>query len=327
MKKLRETLNIIIEIIFEDGRTFIAPIISILGGVLVFIIISKGFFNDKILDDKADTTKLVLLILTMTVVIMPIVIKFLYTDRDRKYEDELITYKKLKEESNKAKIVSEQIKEALLKNPEILNVEKSIYDKVISNLEISLITKLNDRFKKNVETEFVSNAIISELIPLTRNTEKYIDRIQRNSIVNIMIGIIGTVTSIFILAFSILSDKMYSDISIFAIHFLPRVTFVVFIQLFAFFFLRLYKNNLEDAKYFQNELTNLSAKTSALRIAYITKNEPLIVEIIKDLSNTERNFKLQKEETLLNIEKAKIEKDFDLEMLVAFKDFMKTYKK
>jgi hypothetical protein len=129
------------------------------------------------------------------------------------------------------------------------------------------------------------------------------------------------------LAFSILSNYRYSDVSDFVLHFLPRVTFVIFIQLFAFFFLRLYRNNLEDAKYFQNKLTNLSAKSSSLKIAHIVGNKNLVEQIILDLSKTERNFKLSNKETLVNIEKAKIEKDIDLETLSAFKDFLKSYKK
>jgi hypothetical protein len=334
MKEPRNLLRIITQLIFKDGKSMLTLVISISAGFIAYIIVNKSFFKNEIIDEKSGYIKIILFVSVLAISILPILIKFLSTDiysernRDKDIEfNDIHLYKKMKDENNQTKIVNEQIKEALLKNPDVLNVEKNIYEKIVNNLEGSLINKLDDRFKKNVAAEFISSAIISELLPLTRNTEKYIDRIQRNAIVNLIIGIIGTIISISILAFSILSNQIYTDIDIFFIHFLPRLTFVVFIQLFAFFFLRLYKNNLEDAKYFQNELTNLSAKTSALRIAYITKNDGLIVEMIKELSHTERNFKIQKEETLLNIEKAKIEKDFDLETISAFKDFLKTYKK
>jgi hypothetical protein len=154
---------------------------------------------------------------------------------------------------------------------------------------------------------------------------KYIDRIQRNSIVNLSIGILGTIASISILAFSFLGYKPIEVIP-FIIFFIPKLLFAAFVQLFAFFFLRLYKNNLEDAKYFQNELTNLAAKTASLKISYLAKKEDLFSDIVKDLSITERNFKLNKNESLLNIEKAKIEKELDLETIIAIKDLLKSMK-
>jgi len=44
----------------------------------------------------------------------------------------------------------------------------------------------------------------------------------------------------------------------------PRVTLGLFIQVFAFFFLRLYKSTLEEIKYYQNELTTLHCYHTSL---------------------------------------------------------------
>ena len=49
--------------------------------------------------------------------------------------------------------------------------------------------------------------------------------------------------------------------------------------------------------------------------------------VIMGLATTERNFKLGKDESTQHLEQAKIEKDVDLEMFRAFKDFLKTYEK
>ncbi|WP_209405796.1 hypothetical protein [Pseudozobellia sp. WGM2] len=324
MKNKKSFTKILFRLIFDDNRMFFAFLITILGGLTVFFVLSKNFFEDELISDKTDSIKILVLITALLTAALPLLVKFLNSDKEKNSIETLYRYKREIEKQNN---LTSSINEALLKNPKILDVEKTIYSKVVDNLEDSLISKLDKRFKKGIEAEFISNALITELSPLTENTEQYIDRIQRNSIVNLVIGIIGTIASITILALSILSDNTYADISSFVLHFLPRITFVVFIQLFAFFFLRLYKNNLEDAKYFQNELTNLSALSSSLKIAYITKNEKLVEQIILNLSKTERNFKLQNQETLLNIEKAKIEKDFDLETVSAFKDFLKSYRK
>ena len=260
-------------------------------------------------------------LIVLASILVPTVIKFLNTDTPLSAsQDVQAATERLKEVTERIKTMDFSLS-ALIEERSGIKPEDGLI-----NIENRVVEKLEDRFKKNIEAEFISSAIAKEVSLLTGNIEKYIGRIQRNSSVNLVIGIIGTVTSIFILSLSIISDKPLSDIQSFLMHFLPRITFVIFIQLFAFFFLRLYKNNLEDAKYFQNELTNISAKSAALKIAYITDNKERFSEIIKDLSTTERNFKLAKEETLLNIEKAKIEKDLDLETITAFKDFLKTFK-
>lgn len=91
--------------------------------------------------------------------------------------------------------------------------------------------------------------------------------------------------------------------------------------------MRLYKNNLTDAKYFQNELTNLNAKTSALKIAHLLSNQQKIDDLLRELSLTERNFRLSKDESTEQIERIKIEKEFDSNLLSAFGDFLKKYKR
>jgi hypothetical protein len=235
-------------------------------------------------------------------------------------EEDLNSFDRQKLEKSIEKIINEQINVQLSKNSDIKELEKEITNKISSTLEKDIIANLEAKFNSNLEGELRLKFIKELLTPITKNIEIYIDRLQRNSIVNLVIGIIGTIIPITILSFAILSDKSFSSIEGFLMHFLPRFTFVIFIQLFAFFFLRLYKNNLEDTKYFQNELSNLTAKSTSIRIALLTENNELLNDIIKNLANTERNFKFSKDETLHNIENKKIETDVDKEMLTQLKE-------
>lgn len=168
----------------------------------------------------------------------------------------------------------------------------------------------------------IKNPFIEAIQPLENNINNHIKKLQNNSIINLIIGIIGTIITISVLSLNLLTDHTYRNLQEFIINFIPKLSFVIIIQLFAFFFLRLYKSNLDDTKYFQNELTNIMAKTIALKIAYQQEDRILINELTRDLSKVERNFKLAAGESLLNIEKSKIEKDFDLETLKVFKDFL-----
>ena len=46
----------------------------------------------------------------------------------------------------------------------------------------------------------------------------------------------------------------------------------IFIEVFSFFFLKLYKSGLADILYYQNELTNLESKFLALELASLGRN-------------------------------------------------------
>ncbi|MCC2522197.1 hypothetical protein [Vibrio coralliilyticus] len=90
---------------------------------------------------------------------------------------------------------------------------------------------------------------------------------------------------------------------------LPRVMLIIFVEIFAYFFLRLYKNGLEEIKYFQNELTNVESKLSAVNYALATGNEDALQVSITSLAHTERNFVLEKGQTTVELEKAKSESE------------------
>ena len=90
---------------------------------------------------------------------------------------------------------------------------------------------------------------------------------------------------------------------------LPRILLVVFVEVFAYFFLRLYRNGLSEIKYFQNELTNIESKLTAIEFAYVTKNDDALKYAIEGLSKTERNFVLEKGQTTVELERARSESE------------------
>jgi len=90
-------------------------------------------------------------------------------------------------------------------------------------------------------------------------------------------------------------------------HYLPRLAVIVFAEIFAYFFLRLYKTSLPDLKYYQNEITNVEMRLAALKAAILLKQNESLASVIENLSKTERNFALKAGETTVDIEKLKQE--------------------
>lgn len=106
---------------------------------------------------------------------------------------------------------------------------------------------------------------------------------------------------------AVATEGLMSFAKTYVVPLVPRVLLVVFIEVFAYFFLRLYKEGLSEAKYFQNEMTNVESRLIALNIAFRSDKEQALEVILQALVNTERNFVLSKGQTTVELERAKFE--------------------
>lgn len=106
----------------------------------------------------------------------------------------------------------------------------------------------------------------------------------------------------------------------------PRILLVIFIEIFAYFFLRLYRDGLSEIKYFQNELTNIQSKVLAVEMAFISGEKASMPAAFSALSQTERNFILQKDQTTVELEKAKSESELTRTVLKAIPSLFKQKK-
>lgn len=103
----------------------------------------------------------------------------------------------------------------------------------------------------------------------------------------------------------------------------PRFMLVVFIEVFAYFFLRLYRNGLSEIKYFQNELTNFEAKLIAVEYAVATDHAEALKTSLESLARTERNFILEKGQTTVELERAKSESELTRNIIKTLPEMFK----
>ncbi len=89
-----------------------------------------------------------------------------------------------------------------------------------------------------------------------------------------------------------------------------RFSIVVFIEVFAFYYLRLYKNIMDNIKYYQNEITNIEMKVLSLHSVENSSCNDSLKIIIGELAKTERNFVIDKNKTTVDLERSKLESDF-----------------
>lgn len=128
--------------------------------------------------------------------------------------------------------------------------------------------------------------------------------------VNLVIGISTTILGAAILIYTAYTTQ-FSDIFDWknVAQIILRISIALFLQTFAYFFLKLYKANLEDVKYYQNEITNIEAKFIGL-LAAQASNPPVSVKVVVDaLIKTERNFILKKGDSTIGLEKERLERN------------------
>lgn len=130
-----------------------------------------------------------------------------------------------------------------------------------------------------------------------------VSALTRRGNLNLVIGGFTTIVAVVLLGYVVLTaESIPLTVDSFLWHYAPRLTISIFIQIFSFFFLKLYRNSLEDIKYFQNELTNLDSKFIALEAAMSVGDLNITTNAIEKLSSTDRNARLQKGESTVALE-------------------------
>lgn len=90
----------------------------------------------------------------------------------------------------------------------------------------------------------------------------------RRSNLNLVIGVITTAIAAGLLSYMVLnSPPNFESITSVLSHYLPRFMLVVFIEVFSFFFLRLYRATLAEMRTYQADLTTLTLQEVSVLVA------------------------------------------------------------
>lgn len=283
----------------------------------------SNFLNIKIIDNSLPIGAFLVSVFSFSLLYLQGGDNF-YTTLNEHYKKSLFEIK-LYELDEKVSKISESLAESKHNASDIEYNQEEIKNEIINKLGNETIKSIfmleAKRFeasmKQNIEMEAISN--ISSGIKNRLYREISDLRLRAN--INLMIGMIITLIGLFALYDMVqTAENMYvvqikvppninNEVTVkeIILSLAPRVMFVIFIDIFAYFFLRLYKQGLTEIKYFQNELTNVESKITALEIAYIKNDTDAISSVIDTLSKTERNFVLNKDQTTIEIEKTRLD--------------------
>jgi hypothetical protein len=318
-----EVYKRVFEIFFKNGTGII--VIAILTSILVADLKETPklelFSNPKIL----------LLIIVIALTLFNYFIKYLESDKsiDRNSErlrEELNELRHIlrntsrnsyqdKELIEELKNLKEQINDSQTKGLDLNEVDKN---KLFELFESKLEKNLSQEFLETIQQKFGADILASErysdlqrdLIEFKERLRLEIRGLSLRANTNLAIGSVTTLVAVIVLYITIVSNHINFNDSVSMIsYFIPRISLVIFIEVFAFFFLKLYKSNLDNVRYYHNEMTNIETRIIALKSSIINADKSTINEVIKELSKTERNFVIKKGETTIELERLRSEKN------------------
>lgn len=173
-----------------------------------------------------------------------------------------------------------------------------------SNIGDSVIQRVNDIYGETILEDAKSQQLISDFDDIKDRLKSEIRVLTKRANTNLALGSSLTIVAGITLWFTVVSEEIiFTDMLSLSSHFIPRISLIVFIEIFAFFFLKLYKANLNGIKYYHNELTNVDLKISSLKSALISSEPKLLEQVISQLAQTERNFIVPKDSTTIELER------------------------
>lgn len=199
----------------------------------------------------------------------------------------------------------------------------SLFKLVIENIKTNLENKLenalqiqNSRPNEETSREYSLTRLIKLSEHITSRLKNEIEQLTKRGNLYIAIGSIITITGGFILYFTVkdfiqsyantndINDTInkHDILSITA-----RVSIILFIEIFAYYYLKLYRNMMDNVKFYQNEISNMELKLLALHAIENSGNFEALKTLTDELAKTERNFVINKGQTTVDIEKSKYE--------------------
>lgn len=212
-----------------------------------------------------------------------------------------------------------------IKRDEVLELEKRLVlmeqsrntadqafdtNEIASNITSQLSKTIDKSVLKEIEEKYSNEIFRNEVV--VRASDVFEDLISRleierrvvstRSIFNLIIGVCIAVSGMIILYDTVrVVNFDLSDWKNISLEIVARLSVVLVIEIFAYFFLNLYRSGLQEIKYYRNEITNIFARRIAFNLSLIENPQGGLSKLIDNFSTTVRNFVLKKgERTILS---------------------------
>lgn len=205
--------------------------------------------------------------------------------------------------------------------------KKDLYDMVFNSLKSDVLDNYIDDLKSRIQNNNTLSRVedyfveIKEMLVLRSNS------LNVTSSINLFIGISIAATGISILLYFVFNiNHSNNDNTLMFFELSSKAGVNLAIELLSFLVLNLYKRNLQEIKYIQNEITNIEAKKVSL-VMSAELPDKLKFKIFESLSKTDRNFILEKWQSTVEIAQNKSDSTSLLNTMKKVLDSIKDNKK
>lgn len=167
-------------------------------------------------------------------------------------------------------------------------------DQILASLRAhvndTLISEIESRLQQSLRQDFLLQEANVTFEASARRLQLELSELTRRANVNLLIGVVTTVIAVSLLVYMVLTAAVtFADWTALLTHYIPRIATVAFIEIFSFFFLRLYRSSLADIKYYQNELTLLDTSRIALHVSQMQNDSKSTLIVVNALTRSDRN--------------------------------------
>lgn len=199
---------------------------------------------------------------------------------------------------------------------------ESVKKVVIENLSGETLERIEEYFSKadaDRDAKERNRIALRAKTTMRLRLKDEIEELGRRANLNLVIGSTISILGMVLLAYFIYvaNEDFRNNINpgYFVLKFGARLSLVIFMQVFAYFFLRLYRYSIFEIKYFQNEMTNIELWILSLQVATRGNDEKIAAQILSTLVKVERNFRLKKGETTVGLQREELEARYEAAMM------------
>jgi hypothetical protein len=216
-------------------------------------------------------------------------------------------------QGNISKIELERAK----KLKELYDISESLGDDRNKLLNL-IISYTNIKRKENEIQEEKHAEIIIVFEDMQSRLKDECNRLNKHALINLFLCFfIAFILMSFIAYTSIFNPEInvVTTIQVFIVKYLPRIIAIISLLTMFLYFAKLYKTNIIDVKYYQNELTNIEMRLASLQTALVNGDKDIINRVITEISSTERNSIINKDQTTSELERIKMENKLNKDYL------------
>jgi len=164
-------------------------------------------------------------------------------------------------------------------------------DTVASTAVAAKLEELAGRISHDFERSRMLETLERNSVVTLARLHSAIPDLARRGNLNLAIGIATTLMSVTVLAFAAFTaTHPVSAINAqYLAELLPRLALAILVEVFAYFFLRLYKENLDSIRFLQNEMTNIEVTRTALATTILAGDKEGVQQITTAMAAVDRN--------------------------------------